>query len=160
MSMIGCFLPITESELNSLLNNPETISDLIYEVPEERIIDIDKSWHAIHFTLNQDQWGGSEPLINVILGGTPVSEEDVGYGPARYLTPSQVKSVAIALEEFGESKFVSNFNSDKLTSNDIYPSIWDDSPETLEYVKDYYKVVCDTYVKSANSEQAMLLFLN
>ena len=160
MSMIANFIPLSESELKSLLEDPETVSDLIYEDLEDRTIDIDKSWHAIHFTLNQDQWGGAEPFINVILGGTPVSEEDVGYGPARYLTPKQVKVVADALNEFGKSKFVSNFDSDKLNSNDIYPSIWDGTAETLDYVKEYFQVVCDTYAESAKSGKAMLLFLN
>lgn len=67
MSMIGNYLPVSEEELNALKENPKLLSEFIYETKEDDIIDIDKAWHAIHFTLNGSEWEGSEPYFKVVL---------------------------------------------------------------------------------------------
>lgn len=36
-------------------------------------------------------------MNDVVLGGAPIGELDVGYGPARYLSPAEVKEVFEAL---------------------------------------------------------------
>ena len=159
MSMIGNYLPVSEEELNSLKENPKSLSEFIYETKEDDIIDIDKAWHAIHFTLNGSEWEGSEPYFKVVLGGTPISDEDVGYGPARSLSPSEVKGVALALEEIDEKSFRSKFDPKELKKNDIYPQIWDEGEELLDYIADNYNEVRETFKDASINNQAMILFL-
>ena len=49
------------------------------------------SYHGIHFLLNDDAWGGEEPLRFVIMG-----RDDIGYGPSHYSDAAQ-KGNAILL---------------------------------------------------------------
>ncbi len=58
MSMIGKYLAVKQDELDSLYAQPEQISTFLYEIRYEEIEDIDKAWHAIHFTLTGEQYGG------------------------------------------------------------------------------------------------------
>jgi hypothetical protein len=62
-----------------------------------RSLDIDKTWHIIHFLLNGDAWEGSGPLFDAVLGGSQLTDEDIGYGPARFISPAEVAATAHAL---------------------------------------------------------------
>jgi hypothetical protein len=94
MSMIGSYRRVDESALQRLLDKPEELSDFLFSDDDsDSRLDIDKTWHVIHFLLNGDPWNGMQPLANVVLGGTQISTEDLGYGPARYLTISEVRDV-------------------------------------------------------------------
>src|SRR5271165_1779219 len=72
-------------------------------------LNIDKSWHGIHFLLTSSAWGGTPPLSNAVLGGTEFGP-DLGYGPARYLTPDQVKEVAAGLDRITGETLRGRFN--------------------------------------------------
>ncbi|MCL1080306.1 YfbM family protein [Parashewanella spongiae] len=160
MSMNGNYLPVTEEDLNKLLDDPDLLSDFLYEEKEEEIIEIDKAWHAIHYTLNERKWEGIEPLFNVVLGGEQISEEDIGYGPARSLLPKQVSEVSNALTKIEEKDFRAKFNSEELIKHDIYPQLWDDNIETLDYVSTFYNDVRSAFIKASDQKMAMILFLN
>src|SRR5207302_6195207 len=93
MSMIGNYLKLSDEQLEELVENPSEAEDLVYpengDHPSDAL-DIDKSWHLIHFLLTGDTWGGDYPLVNVVLGGTELSGTDAGYGPFRYLVHDEV----------------------------------------------------------------------
>lgn len=160
MSMIGNYLIVTKNELESLYADPSSISDFLYQEKESDVIDIDKAWHAIHFTLNGSEWAGIDPFFNVVLGGEPIGEENVGYGPARGLFPEQVSKTSEALEAIDESEFRSRFNTAGLSKNDIYPQIWDEGSEALDYIASYYLGVKETFKKATNEGKALIIFLN
>ena len=63
MSMIGNFLQITPTHLQTLIDDPSSVRSFVYAEEEERAnsIDIDKAWHGIHFMLTGDAWGGDAP---------------------------------------------------------------------------------------------------
>ena len=57
---------------------------------------IDKTWHAIHFLLTGTTLPSQPPLINVVMGGTPLGDAenpDFDFNAACFLTPSEVKEV-------------------------------------------------------------------
>ena len=56
-------------------------------------ISIEKAWHGLHYLLCGEVEPGSRPLSQAILGGAEVGE-DMGYGPARYFTLTQVAGIA------------------------------------------------------------------
>ena len=160
MSMIGNYLLVSHEELKQLIASPENISEFLYEEKEEDVIDIDKAWHAIHFTLNGSEWGGEEPLFFAVLGGSPIGEEDVGYGPARALVPDQVKATYTALSSIDEEKFKSMYSADALTKNDIYPQIWSEGVEAMDYVVAYYKELVSIFEKASQNGSGLVIFLN
>lgn len=160
MSMIGNLLAIPQSELDALYDDPETISACLYETHEADTVDVDKAWHAIHFTLTGDSYGGDGPISQPILGGTPIGDEDVGYGPARGLSAPEVQKVAAALAAISEASFRAKFDPAALEAADIYPQIWDEGDEALDYIAEYFLVMKQFYEQAAEKGLAAVLFIN
>lgn len=162
MSMVESFVALEPQQLQALIAEPESLDSFLYpddpdQEPEHQI-DLDKAWHAIHFTLTGSVWEGAEPLYLVILGGTEFGE-DYGYGPPRYLTPDQVKAVSSALEPLTPDVFSGMFDSDALTREKIYPKVFWASEEDggLEYVLDNYLNVREFYRTAAERGDAMIV---
>ncbi len=160
MSMIGNFLQLTPGELQALIDDPVLVETFIYPDDEdhENCIDVDKAWQGIHFLLTGDPWAGDAPLGDVVLGGTEFGE-DVGYGPARYITADDVKAVAVALTEITPAQLAAGYDSTGLQKNDVYPGIWDEL-DAVEYLSSYYEVLRNYYLDAAANGNAMLKFIN
>lgn len=80
---------------------------------------LDKSWHALHFLLNDHPSEGSGPLYDAILGGTEIGE-DRGYGPPRVLTPNEVRAVAAALIKLDRATLKKKFDPKAMEKHQIY----------------------------------------
>ncbi|UVD72780.1 YfbM family protein [Leptospira borgpetersenii] len=61
MSMIGCFLMVTESTLEDIVRHPKKIEDFVYSEEEDPHCDVDKAWQIIHFLLTENSYEGSPP---------------------------------------------------------------------------------------------------
>jgi len=160
MSMIGNFLAVTQTELDALYANPDSVPTVLYETRAAETVDLDKAWHGIHFMLTGEQYGGEGPLARVIMGGVPIGEEDVGYGPARGLSASEVKEVASWLGKISEADFRAKFDPTALSEADIYPQIWDEGDDALNYVTDNFLEVKRFYSAAAEKDLAVILFIN
>ena len=160
MSMIGNLLAVTQSELDALYDDPAEISDFLYETHEDDAVDIDKTWHAIHFMLTGQVYDGDGPVSQVILGGEPIGEEEIGYGPARGLSAAEVKDIDTALRAVSEADFRAKFDAAALTAADIYPQIWDEGDAALDYLIPYFLTVKQFYEKAAQEQSAAILFIN
>lgn len=163
--MIGNYLRVTEDDLDELLAVPESISAFLYpeddsEPPPGRHLDVDKAWHLIHFLLTGDAWEGPTPLVYAVLGGYAIGEEDVGYGPARYIMPSQVTMVAGALAEISPEVLWTRFDRRKATEAEIYPHEWEGNDEERVYVLDYYVQLQAFFAEAAREHDAMVMYLN
>jgi hypothetical protein len=160
MGMIGNYLIVSQPELDELYQGSKSVSAFLYETNQDKIIDIDKAWQGIHFILTGDLFGGDAPLANAVMGGTPIGEEDVGVGPARSLSVSEVAEVAAALQAIDESAFKKRFNIGELTANDIYPNVWEDHDTELEYFTTHYLILRETFLKAARESKAIIVFMN
>jgi hypothetical protein len=158
--MIGNFLALPQDELDALFEEPESISSALDEKYAEAIVDIDKAWHGIHFVLVGEQYGGAPPLSNVVFGAKTIGEEDVGYGPAHGTTAAAVKEIAAALSEISEVKFREKFDASALKKADIYPQIWDEGDEALNYLASYFTELKTFYESAARNGNAVITFLN
>lgn len=163
MGMIGCFAAVNPQTLEDLVSNPEGL--VAYLFPEEddeppNSIDIEKSWHGMHYMLAGASYGGEGPLALAVLGGEPIGE-DLGYGPARFLTADQVKAVAAALDALGEEGFRSRYAPQAMEDAQIYPDIWvREGDEALDYVMHYYRHLVAFYADAAQRGDGALLWLN
>jgi hypothetical protein len=133
---------------------------LPYDPAAHAGLDIDKAWHAIHFLLTGSAWEGTPPLANAVLGGTELGEEDVGYGPPRYLTPEEVQETAEALRAISTEDLLKRATPQEMMAADIYPNIWDRGEEELEYIAEYYEMLTSFFTATAEANEAMLLYLN
>lgn len=163
MSMIGQYRRVDETTLKELLTLPQHLSGFLYPVVEdnpEASLDIDKSWHIIHFLLTGDTWAGRWPLVGAVMGGTTISDEDVGYGPARYLKPDEVAEVSHALTAISTRELLSRFDVNCVQDADIYPHAWSGNEEDREYIAYYYAELQTFFAKATAAGQAVILFLN
>ncbi len=162
MSMIGNYLRVSEDRLSRLLAHPETVMEVIYreDGPHDDTLDIDKSWHVIHFLLNGKTWEGQWPWFGAVLGGTEISDEDVGYGPARYLTPSQVQEVSAALQGIDSEALLARRDADAIRAAELYPEGWQGSESDRAYISSYYELLRTFFKMSAASKCAMIQWLS
>lgn len=139
---------------------PAKVIALLEERSDSRALDIDKAWHGIHYLLT----GSGEPTRDVrslaIFGGKEVGD-DIGYGPARLLSPAEVKAVARVLKEESLEKLSSRYDPKKMEKLQIYPEIWvRDGKEAFDYLAEYYRKLAAFYEKAASSGSAILLVIS
>ncbi len=166
MGMIGNYKRITPEQLAELQKKPESITAFIFTdddtaVSAERYLNIDKSWHGIHFLLTGTVASGEPPLANAVLGGMPLGLDnpEFDYSPARFLTPDEVQEVAEALSQISDADLQARFNYNALSAADIYPDIWESGSGELEYLMWHYVPLVKFFQEAANCGDAMLLYI-
>src|SRR5689334_21369483 len=107
MSMIGEYLRLTPLEMDRAIRDPDwaqefadDLADAEADEPdspdgklaEERCFRTDKTWAALQFLLAR-----AGCPVDVVLGEESFTEEDWGYGPARYLPAERVRAAAAYL---------------------------------------------------------------
>lgn len=137
--------------------------DFIYEENKENLLDIDKSWHAIHFTLTGCAYGGEEGdiLSNLVFGGEPINEKDMGCGPARLFTKEKTAQLSEALKKWDKTAFCKNFNVADMLEHDIYPVMsGEDDADFFTYVWTCFDALKEFFQKAAEERQSVLTFIS
>ncbi len=158
MSMMKIYVALSEEKLEKLKENQNQISDFIWaESDKSNRLDIDKAWHGIHYILTGDAQESDSKFNNVIFGGESM-EQDIGYGPAQYLTVNEVKENSKLLQDFTTEKFRNKFKEvkDEIVEKGIYPFYNDWTDEDIEYLLEHYKALQLFYQKSAANNLAIL----
>jgi hypothetical protein len=125
--------------------------------------DLDKSWHGIHYLLTGTAWEGDEPLNFLVAGGRPVGDIDVGYGPARVLSSAETRVAHHALARLTEDDLRARFNPADMMKKEVYPEIWDRSPEeddTLGYLLEYVETLKSFLAQAVERNQGLVVYLN
>ncbi len=157
MGMITFWVPVSEIESAELVNGQIEPWDLL---EDDRCIDVDKAWHAIHVTLTGGIDEVDTALGLVVLGGTEFGE-DGGYGPPRLLTPEQVRVASEALDELGPGGFAEQLDIGELDRLQAYPSVWtEDHDELRAWLGDGFDVVAATFRRASADGSAMLIMLS
>jgi hypothetical protein len=116
-----------------------------------------KSWHCLHFLLTGKGWEPADPpLGNAIMGGTelPDRQRVMGYGPARYLTPLQVREVASALASFPVEERAEAFDPEFAHKQKVYVP----HHEKAELLY-YFGLLRDFYLDASGKNNAILLWV-
>ena len=167
MSMIGNLLRVSESELEEYLNDSTLLEQRVY--PEEYkensdLLDLDKSWESIYYLLtgctSSDFENAKPPLSLILFNGKLIDEnQDMGYGPATYASPDEVKEIASALPEIERGNLRFKFESLKSKDAELYP-FNPDSEDMFDYVFEYYSKMKEFYNLAAEKDQAVISFIN
>lgn len=163
MGMIANFLRVSESELNDYLKDSSLLEDNIYSDEENsNLTDIDKSWGGILFLLTgQGLEELDHPLSRILFSGELIDEDqDLGYGPAHYLTVLEVKEIYNEISQITPEELRGRYDAGKMEELGIYPNIWDDDQESLNYLLDSYNDVLEVYSEAAKNNQAIITFIN
>ncbi|WP_448562651.1 YfbM family protein [Trichothermofontia sp.] len=164
MSMIGNLRMISDDGIDRLLAEPEAIYAIVDSVddPEDNnSLTLDKAWHVIHYLLTGETWGGAFPEGFLLVGGTPIGEEDVGYGPARAFRASEVAILATTVASLDDPTFCDRFSVKRLQAAGIYPSFGNRSDaEECSYFLAYFQQLRTFLQQAAASQQGLLVYLD
>ena len=165
MSMIGNLLRVSNTELQEYLKDSSLLEDRIYREDAEQdagLVDIDKSWEGILFLLTgQSLAEADHPLAAVLFSGQIVDEnQDLGYGPAHYVTPEQVSEINAQISKISFADLEQKFDPAKMMELGIYPEIWDEDDEAIDYLSENYNLIRDIYEKAAANGEAIITFIN
>ncbi|KJS01998.1 MAG: hypothetical protein VR68_04000 [Peptococcaceae bacterium BRH_c4a] len=158
MSMLGNYMRLKREQLEEALENPDILPDLLFsEENGDNTLYIDKSWHGIHFLLTGTPWEGDPPLSYVILGGQSLGDQDLGYGPPKYITPEQVKEAYWVLSMLSFDELRKSYNPDRFSEAGAYPNVWDEEGEELDYLLSYLNEII-TFFKLASENGEAIIF--
>jgi len=166
MGMIGNFFRTDGETVQKLQKGEVSLYDLIdYEsgkVDEDFVIDIDKSWHAMHYTLCGEVWESTDdPLSKIVLNGSLLNDEDVGYGPAMIITAPEVHNICDALKTVSKEWLRARFSVPEMAAKEIYPIIDDeDENDFFDYVYSYFEEVVLFFDRAKIDNHHILFFVN
>lgn len=114
---------VTPEQFSQVKSDENALAKTLFESPHDVALEMDKEWHGIHYLLTGEPWSAQGILGQVVLGGTEFGS-DIGYGPARYLSPRQVSEIAAALKNLSIEQFKSRYAPKAMMKAEIYPTIW------------------------------------
>ncbi|MBL7719484.1 MAG: YfbM family protein [Flavipsychrobacter sp.] len=163
MGMTHSFLRVSPAELEEYLADAAALEQRVFndEGDDPRLVYIDKAWDGLIFLLTGKGFTESDaPLMNVFFSGVTFDEEqDLGYGPAHYSTPGEVKELHLLLSELSNEEVAGKYDPQKMTELDIYPGGWENE-ELKEYLIDYFRSVKEVYALAAENGEAIITFLS
>lgn len=167
MGMTGNVLRVSEEELNSFLQNSEELEKKIYaegSFKADWFNDLDKAWDGINYLLTGKVLGGLEGEPNALQRALFTyqivdEEQDLGLGPAQYLTPIQVKETYKELSKLTDEILKNKIKGAKMNEIGIYPQIWTE-PGVTEVLIISFKEFREIYKKAAEKNEAIITFLS
>ena len=135
MGMYCEVIALPESELR------RWIAGRSWQTPTNRAccsVNLEKSWHGLHYLLCGSVWEGDGPLAFLLAENEPVSESDPDSVPVRILSVDRVRQVDAALSELSDDALWSHFNPEAMTEQGVYPPIWDEQESDLRQEYLYY----------------------
>ncbi len=163
MGMIGSYLRTSEETVKKIQQGEMELWDLLNDDSyDEYIIDIDKTWHAIHFTLTGEVLtGGGSEFDDLVLGENHLTDPEKEEFPTSLINPERVKELAVALDNLTEQDFKEKFSMKEMLENEIYPLfVEEDEDEFFEYVN-YHFTELKKFMKKASDEgQAVIFYIS
>lgn len=143
------------ADLEPLERDPDVAATLI---ADGEPLDLGKAWHAIHFLLSGSAWGGSPPLYDAVLGGTPLGDP-TSYEPVRFVSPAEVQAVAAALPT--PEELTPRFTHKALRQAEVYPDAqWDEADALTAFVLPAYDRLVQLFTDAAAAGDAVLITLD
>jgi hypothetical protein len=165
--MIGNLLRVTKSELDEYLKDSSLLEDNIYKEETEEgnpnLVNIDKAWDGLIFLLTgQGVSHADHPLVQVLFSGQIIDEEqDLGYGPAHYLTPTQVADLNSQIGKITTKELKEKYDPKKMMQLEVYPTMWEeDGDEAFDYLNEYFVNIQQVYAEATKNGEAIITFIN
>ncbi len=168
MSMIGMFVKVTETELQKYISDSSLFENLIDDETFDEnpnVCDIDKTWDAISFLLTgygpSDLSNAKQPISWTIFGSSVLDEnQDLGYGPANYLTAEQVILLNSELSKISSKDLEVNYDANKMNELGLYPNSWGNPQDEMDYIGNHFESLKIFYANAAINGHAVICYLS
>ena len=164
MGMVLSIVQFSAAKLQEYLDEPDKFEFELRSLEDNKIdkpVYLDKSWEAIHFILTGNKIGSGEPPLSLAVYSEQFfdKEQDLGMGPASYLTPEQVKEMNSWLEMFDDDYVKGRYDITKMNELRIYQHPWSANPVVFEYVLDNFQKLKAFYKEVASKDHAIASYL-
>ena len=121
-------------------------------------IDLDKSWHVIHYLLTGSIERTDSPLSLIADNRDPLADIDLGMGKPSVIAPADVKAFAAAVASLTDDDFLARFDAQKMPSRELYMGdvAAEANDEFKEYVLEYFHELRDFARTAADAGDALL----
>lgn len=116
---------------------------------------LEKYWHELHYLLTGQTGDAPAPLGDAILGGTPIGD-NLGYGPARFLMPEEVRAVSVALACISKGELARRCAEQSLQHKEAHGFLGEDGLEDTLY---FFDLLVQYYAEAAERGNAVLLYI-
>jgi hypothetical protein len=137
MGIICCLLATTDKEILPYFLNAEGFIEFRKNIPEERRLDLDKSWHGIHFLLSSCEEGKSQLGSFLLSGGHRIPVRVERPAPTRAFLSSDVKEIADFLLPITNERLLIHYQPKIMNQLKIYLMIWGELDEDRSFIDDY-----------------------
>ncbi|SHN31604.1 protein of unknown function [Duganella sacchari] len=143
-------------QLPYLRGNEELLTETLNS---EDGLHLDKAWGGLHYLLKANPRNAT--LARLLFFGGENIGPDQGAGPARVLTPAQVRQIAAMLERETPAALAARYAPQAMEAEHVYPEgIWEQEGQgALVYLLNFYEELL-VFVKQADRKgQAMVVVL-
>ena len=162
------FVSVAETKLQDYISDSLLFENLIDDEAFDdnpNVCDIDKTWDAISFLLtgygSSDLSNAKPPLSWTIFGSGVLDEnQDLGYGPANYLTAEQVILLNSALSNISAKDLEVKYDADKMDELGLYPNSWGKPQDEMDYIGNHFERLKIFYSTAATNGQAVIYYLS
>jgi len=165
MGMYASFKLARPDILTRLLQDPDELEEYVEEtgigggsLDPGTALEVEKTWHALHYLLTGKTGTSAPPLDFIIRGG----EKFDGREGASAFTAEQVAEIHHALEPLEVDALRARFDKKAMQKARIYPDIWrhPDAEEFLETTLENFETLKAFMQKAANEGFGMILMIS
>ncbi len=126
--------------------------------PKGKVLDLHKSWHLLHYLFTGSA-GETAPPGGLLLSGGKEIGEDLGYGPARLLKPSETKIFAAFLATLSLDQLNQRLDLNQMAKLELY-AVSPNADELQEEIALYFPKLKDYVEKAAARGDGLLIWLS
>ncbi|WP_346664929.1 YfbM family protein [uncultured Mailhella sp.] len=160
MAMTGNYFRTDEYTVDEIRRGVLDLADVV-DADEDHVLDVDRAWHAIQFTLNGAASGGDPDNVfsRLVLSGNTLFDDDDEFA-ARLIAPGDVKELAAALEDLTWEDVRGRFSVSDMLDQNIYPVTEEENEdEFFDYVWSYLSDMKDFFDDAAAEGQAVIFYM-
>ena len=157
-SMIFFAVALPADQVEQLVNDERQML-AVFGRNDGSVVNLDKAWHGLHYLFTGSPSDTKGALGQAILGGREIGK-DLGYGPARVLSPEQVKNISQALNALTTEGLAAKYDPLAMQRAEVYPTIWvREGPEGMRFLLNYLPGLQAFYKRAAEAGLSVVLIL-
>lgn len=161
--MIGYMVRVSAEKLEQYKSDSSLFeTDFHANMDEDWVMDLEKNWDGIQYILTGESvmlGALNETVESKAFFSNQVLDEtqDLGYGPAQYLHPVQVKEINEVIQKMDAQSIA--IDGADMEQKQVYPTVWAED-EAIEYLRESFEEFQGFYKEATNNNQAILTLIS